>query len=390
MSYKDFTHSSDHRALPWRGWLPKPNDAGIAGVVEDAVSLSILDSGPPFSVLSRIEIKAYLYTPLKDLLLILKGWGQPKVLHQSADSHTNYCTSLWLEWNDGLLFFSPPSLLNDKTDYDLSSKAVFTIRGREEWALALRQLILENTAIKSTAARTKVYALGKNYNGRLDLKGLELKTQSLQEVNYCPEVIEGFKHVLKDLLTPLPCGRLSLFLGPPGTGKTFALKGIVEEISRLDQVKCIIIPSGIIQSLEGPDIISLLSNEDDIAAGMKHILFTEDADEALISRGADNLSAISSLLNMTDGILGQALDIRVVATSNASKTQIDSAIKRPGRLCRQLNFRPLSLQEAQVVTNTLGKPPLLEDKKSWTLAEVYAWQGMEGELQVEHQIGFRK
>ncbi len=49
------------------------------------------------------------------------------------------------------------------------------------------------------------------------------------------------------------------------------------------------------------------------------MLIVEDADECLVQRGSDNMSTIASVLNISDGILGSILDVRVLATTNAEK-----------------------------------------------------------------------
>ena len=52
----------------------------------------------------------------------------------------------------------------------------------------------------------------------------------------------------------------------------------------------------------------------------------EDADATLATRQIDNVGRLSDLLNMSDGILGEMADLRIIATTNAKSTEIDEAV----------------------------------------------------------------
>ena len=89
------------------------------------------------------------------------------------------------------------------------------------------------------------------------------------------------------------------------------------------------------------------------------VLLIEDADQCLISRMTDNLPAISTLLNLADGILGRCLDVRVIATSNAKVVDVDKALLRPGRICPGtgvINLPELPGEQAKLVLERLGVP----------------------------------
>jgi ATP-dependent 26S proteasome regulatory subunit len=106
--------------------------------------------------------------------------------------------------------------------------------------------------------------------------------------------------------------------------------------------------------------------------GTKPMTFLiEDADACLVPRGADNVSLISSLLNLTDGIFGSMLDVRFIATTNASSIDFDPAITRPGRLCKHTYIDLLdSIKAGQVYARlTGGKEKKYSSKVS--LATVY-------------------
>jgi hypothetical protein len=85
------------------------------------------------------------------------------------------------------------------------------------------------------------------------------------------------------------------------------------------------------------------------------------------------MSKISSLLNLSDGLVGATFDIRILATTNARQVEIDPAILRPGRLCRRIEVLPLEPDHATAVLGGLpGTTPRSAFRKATTLAEVYA------------------
>lgn len=215
--------------------------------------------------------------------------------------------------------------------------------------------------------------------------GLEISTigvagRLLERGNYSDEVVTAFDHVVTDIDLEDPCGKLIILDGPPGTGKTFLVRGLIEA----GKAEFVFIPSNLVASLSGPEIITCLADErarnlvDSNTRQRPFVLIVEDADECLQERANDNLGSISSLLNMTDGIVGAALDIRVVATTNMDikKMKQDKALLRDGRLCRRIFVGELSTKQALLVGKRLGV-----DVDEWqdtnlrsfpvTLAEIY-------------------
>lgn len=196
----------------------------------------------------------------------------------------------------------------------------------------------------------------------------------LVEANYTPDVIKDFRHVLADLNAKTPCGRISVFDGPPGTGKTY----LVRALTQLVNAQFILLPAALISEISGPGLANVLL---DIRKNGKDqppmVLIVEDADEALVRRDAANMSAVSTLLNVGDGIFGTVLDIRIICTSNAghlkTNDDLDPAIIRPGRLCRRISVGALSGGQATLRFFDLGgkgEPPW-KDEDRVTIAEVY-------------------
>jgi len=185
--------------------------------------------------------------------------------------------------------------------------------------------------------------------------------------NYHPEVLEDMEYVISSFKKSPPNGRIAIMNGEPGTGKTHLVRALLKE---LDCV-FLIVPSNLIDSLDKPEFMPLLLNVKN-----EHekpiIMVIEDGDVCLVPRKADNISTIASLLNLSDGILGSIIDIKMIITTNAEIKDMDQAIMRPGRLCRNITVGPLPYDQAnrryQRLTNSSGN---LDYQKFYTLAEIY-------------------
>lgn len=186
--------------------------------------------------------------------------------------------------------------------------------------------------------------------------------------NYNPEVTDDLDFVVKVFNRAPPPSRIVIFNGEPGTGKTHLIRSI---LSQIDNV-FIILPANMISSLDKPEFIPfLLKVKSQYEKPI--ILVIEDGDSCLVPRKTDNISAISSLLNLSDGILGSLIDIKVIITTNANIKDIDAAICRPGRLCKNITVNPLPYDRANAIYRRLmnDEKVSLEKRKMYTLAEVY-------------------
>jgi hypothetical protein len=242
---------------------------------------------------------------------------------------------------------------------------------------------------RSTNNMGKAHVLSTSFDG-LITKELGMVAVPLNEKNYSEEAKTGIAEIVKDLKSPVPTGKLMIIEGEPGTGKTFLIKSLISEISNAFFV---IIPPAMVAKIGDPSIIPVLlrlksndydymSDEEMIQAEKNEqttqanpiVMIVEDGDECLVKRGMDNMGSISSILNLTSGILGDLLDIRIIVTTNAKQDDIDPAIYRDGRLSCHLNIGRLSPDEATVVYRRLMKDDTIEymsDNKPVLLASVY-------------------
>lgn len=215
----------------------------------------------------------------------------------------------------------------------------------------------------------KVYMLMTNSNGRLEFKSLPKRVDSpLIRDNYSPEVVSGYDRITGDLTGKVPHGRIGIFDGPPGTGKTHLVESL---ITGNEDVNFVFVPPYTITGLTEPSGLPALIDFSASNDNKPIVLVCEDADEIIAPRDAGNISYVSQVLNLGDGILGKLLDIRLILTTNAKRQHFDSAITRPGRLSSIVKVGNLSAEQANEIYKRLtGKEGTFESDKS--LAQVYS------------------
>lgn len=214
--------------------------------------------------------------------------------------------------------------------------------------------------------------------GRLGLSSIGSAGIPIIENNYDLDVLEDYKFVINDLNSSHPSGRIVIMEGEPGTGKTHLIRALLLEVP---DAMFILVSPDMVSSLAGPELLPLLmTHKQSYMLNGPIILILEDADKCLVTRQGDNIGSIQALLNLGDGILGSLLDLRIVATTNAKKLEIEGAILRDGRLSRRLEVGPLTLARAKarflelVPNGDFEKHlPVVRDKEKQklTIAQVY-------------------
>ena len=194
--------------------------------------------------------------------------------------------------------------------------------------------------LTSKISSGNVYVIANGRSGP-KFKALGAAALPLELENYAPKVAESVQHVVQDLGSNTPCGRMVILDGPPGSGKSFLVRGI---ISSVKDAMWVIVPPDMVGELVGPSLISLIAENKDEPGPIVFII--EDGDRILAPRGSDNMHVLSGLLNLSDGLLGSLMDVRIVATTNAPHSEIEEALLRPGRLCRRINVGDLGQEQA--------------------------------------------
>lgn len=241
-----------------------------------------------------------------------------------------------------------------------------------EFAESVRSFLHKNILRHQRTNQGKVFVLVQTESG-VRPSPLGFAAVPLDIDNYDPTIQNAVLNVVADLQTPFPDGRLTILEGPPGCGKTFLIRSLVHEIPG---AKFIFVPPAMVPNLGDPSLVSALlslnednqhSENEDLYNGPT-VLICEDADSILTTRAADNMPAISSVLNLTSGLLGDVIDIRVVATTNAPRSDIEPALLRSGRLAQYIQVPPIPREQATfVLRKLLDKPEVDSD---WPSAKI--------------------
>ena len=178
------------------------------------------------------------------------------------------------------------------------------------------------------------------------------------ELNYGDE----FGKINKKIIKSLHENHSGLYMlhGLPGTGKTTYIRYLASALKK----DVIFFPTSFIDEVTNPAILNLLRKKQDC------VLILEDAEKALTKRHlSDQPSLVSTLLNMTDGILGDILKLNVIVTYNCDRQDIDEALLRKGRLKAEYSFQGLSKRNAEKLIKKLDLGIKAED--NMTLADIF-------------------
>jgi hypothetical protein len=101
------------------------------------------------------------------------------------------------------------------------------------------------------------------------------------------------------------------------------------------------------------------------------VIVIEDAERLLWPRDGDNREAVSSVLDIADGLVGRMLRLHILCSVNARLSELDPAITRPGRLTNQRTFGRLPRHIAQQLAEMKAlhfEPD--DERQEFALAEI--------------------
>lgn len=197
----------------------------------------------------------------------------------------------------------------------------------------------------------------------------------LLEAGYIPDPMENFQldelynedfvdvyNIIIDNINISNESGIAILHGEPGTGKTSFIRHLIHKCDK----RLIFFPPKMADLISSPKLIPFLREY------KNSILIIEDAETILRTREAGENTAVSNLLNLGDGILGDILSIQVICTFNAPAQYVDPALFRDGRLIASYEFGPLSADKAtKLSTKVWGDDACKTFTEPATLAQVF-------------------
>ncbi len=171
-----------------------------------------------------------------------------------------------------------------------------------------------------------------------------------------------------------------LLIGPPGTGKTTFIRGL------LAHRECSAIVTYDAQILEKDGFFARFIEDD------AEVMVLEDSDAFLKSR-SDGNTMMHRFLNVGDGLVTTKGKKMIFSTNLPSIRDIDSALIRPGRCFDIVTFDALDVQQANTLANKLGVKlpvrPRGKETEKYSIAEIFNEQSEQTHTaKTNRKVGF--
>jgi hypothetical protein len=227
---------------------------------------------------------------------------------------------------------------------------------------AERNEVLQRIAeFKIDTKKTSRFHMIQNSMGYFEMTDFEIKPYKIDLETHYNDDFRDIHKLISDSLKTEDKNGLVLLHGLYGTGKTYYLRHLISNVER----KFIYFPLNLIEAISSPEFLPFISRQPD------SILILEDCESLLVPRdnGVSNVSTLSNLLNLGDGLLSDALSINVICTFNSCLKKIDDAILRKGRLLARYEFKELEIDKANSLARQIGKNDTI--RKPMTVSEIY-------------------
>ncbi len=302
--------------------------------------------------------------------LIKNGFNVFSVKYSNADLNNDYdeignmtseiCIYSYIVFNDDCLI----SINNDFLRIEiLSHKSLDVVKS-----------VIDKYLKKYTGTNDKVKCNIIAHSNYFYLEEFEIKVNG--DLDY-DLYNDGFEKINKEIVRSIKEDNNGLYIlhGEAGTGKTTYIRYLIKQLMK--NKKFVYIPSNLVNELTNPQFMSFIMDN-------KNCVFViEDCENLVVTKNNIRSSTVADMLNMTDGILADALKIKIICTFNTAEKNIDEALLRPGRCRMKYNFTKLKKDRAIKAAKKFG---LQEPDKDISLAELFS--GENKYVEEKKKIGF--
>lgn len=264
-----------------------------------------------------------------------------------------------------------------RNDYESMAATLYYTSSADNNALQKTEQLLQTLVKEKEEDHKGNFSFITTIHGHFHLKEFKHIGDKVDIEDHYNEDFYSFSERVIDRLQKPKSHGLVLLHGKPGTGKTTYIRYLANQLTK----RMIYFPPYMASHISSPEFINFLMDQEE------SILVLEDADNVISKRIGSDTSAISNLLNLSDGLLGQCLHIPVICTFNIMHTELDAALLRKGRLLGMYEFKPLQAATA----NRLAQKINLDHSfmQPVTLAEIYNIEDESYQPQ-KQEIGFKK
>lgn len=165
-------------------------------------------------------------------------------------------------------------------------------------------------------------------------------------------------------------GKIILLNGEPGTGKSHFIQSLATEWKKWCRASVIWSPAAFLadETYVFSLVERLKGRREKTKEDAWNLLVMEDAGE-LVGTDGSLTPGFSTLLNVSDGLLGSGLKFLFVITTNEPISKIHKAVRRPGRLLSHIEIGRFPVSESNTWLEGHGSNARVNEPR--TLAELY-------------------
>lgn len=251
--------------------------------------------------------------------------------------------------------------LKDKVLIEIELHDVTLYYNKNEQIHCYQEIIRKHVIKNESKSRFNLIVNSRYAESGLEIEEFDIRKQDVNiNDNYNDDFIPVNDAIINFLKEDKNSG-LVILHGKQGTGKTTYIRHLISNIHKT----FIYMPSYIVSEISSPKFIPFIKDYKD------SILIIEDCEEIIKSRdiSGNTSSAIANLLNLGDGLLSDALYLKVICTFNTDLKNIDKAILRKGRLKGRYEFKELVADKVEKLFLKHGITDC--EPKPMTIAEIF-------------------